>query len=254
MPTISEPKQERQAFPVSFMVITCDDDKERLQGLINTIPQGAELCILYNQRGESESLSEVEVIDNGAHTVRLRRWTYVGDFHFAQARNLCDELATNEWLMWVDSDDRLSACQHELIRTFATQCPAGYGGAWAGVCSYETSWDGIARGKITSAYQLRFYRKSVGAKWEGRVHEQIHTAIQQRGFQTAETSVIVIHTGYMGSVDDRERKLQRNFDLLTKQVAEGTSSETLTQFYKEALMDTSTALYQLKSLRKNNHG
>lgn len=250
MPEIVDLKPEIvKVFPVSFMVITCDADAPHLNKMLATLPHGAEVCILHNKKGEVETLSEVEVISNGAHTIKLRRWVYVGDFHFAQARNLCDELASNDWCMWIDTDDRLAACQHELIESFATNCPAGYGGAWCGVASYEPSWDGMTKGRVTSAYQLRFYRKSVGATWEGRVHEQIHTSIQQNGYATSETSVIVIHTGYMGSVEDRRKKLTRNFDLLTKQVAEGATSPTLTQFYTDALLDTSTALYQLNQLQ-----
>jgi hypothetical protein len=235
-----------ETFPVSFCVITCDADAPHFNAMMATLPPNAEVCILHNQRGEAEDLSEMEVTQHGNRTVRLRRWTYVGDFHFAQARNLCDEMATNDWCMWVDTDDRLNACQHEVIRRFAIECPAGYGGAWGGVASYESSFDG-GRGKVTGAYQLRFYRKSVGAKWEGRVHEQIHPAIQAKGYQTADTSVMVLHMGYMGTPEQKVAKLRRNFDLLTKQVSEGASTPFLRSFFVDALQDTSAALVQLRN-------
>jgi len=237
-----------ETFPVSFMLITHDMDAKLLQGFMDTMPKGAEVCILHNSKGEEESLSEVEVTQHGTLTIRLRRWVYVGDFHFAQARNLCDELATNEWCMWLDTDDRLMHCQHSLLRKFATECPAGYGGAWAGVCSYEPSFEPGGKGRITSAYQLRLYRKSVGARWEGRVHEQIHSSIQGKGYNTAETSVIINHVGYMGSNESRIAKLRRNFDLLTKQVAEGASSPFLQEFFEDALQDTGRALLDYKRI------
>jgi len=125
MPRIEPAKQEEvktvETFPVSFMVITCDQDSALMQGLLDTLPRGSEVCILHNAKGTEESLSEMEVTQLGHITLRLRRWVYVGDFHFAQARNLCDEMSTQEWCMWLDTDDRLMHCQHSLLRKFATE-------------------------------------------------------------------------------------------------------------------------------------
>lgn len=252
MPEIVPPQPPQvERFPISFCVITCDADAGHLNAMLSTLPRGAEVCILHNKQGNEESLSEMEVTQHGTITVMLRRWTYVGDFHFAQARNLCDEMATNDWVMWVDTDDRLNACQHELMRSFATKCGPGYGGAWAGVASYENSFDGHTKGRVTGAYQLRFYRKSIGARWEGRVHEQIHPAIQQLGYATSETSVMVLHTGYVGTPEQKIAKLERNFKLLTKQVAEGASSPFLQEFFEGALKDTAAQLLTVQQLRGN---
>ena len=256
MPRIEaqQPTPQAETFPVSFVVITHEADAPMMQGLLNTLPANAEVCILTNRQtkdGEEPTLSEVEVKQVGTLTLRLQHWVYAGSFHFAEARNLCDQLATNEWRMWIDTDDRLAHCQHELLRRFATTCPAGYGAAWCGVASYEPSWDGMAQGKITSAYQIRLYRGSIGARWEGRVHEQIYPHIQQLGFNASETSIIVIHTGYMGSVEQREAKLRRNFDLLTKQVVEGATTQHLTNFFESALQDTASALRELDIIKRN---
>lgn len=248
-PTTTSTQVEK--FPVSFCLITCDADAKHLNPMLSTLPRGSEVCILHNAQGEVESLSEVEVTQHGTITVMLRRWVYVGDFHFGQARNLCDEMATNDWCMWIDTDDRLNACQHEVIRQFAIKCPAGYGGAWAGVASYENSFDGISKGKVTGAYQLRFYRKSTGARWEGRVHEQIHPAIQHLGFNTSETSVMVLHMGYVGTPEQKVAKLERNLRLLTKQVVEGASTPHLQSFFEEALRDTAAQLQLVNNLRGN---
>jgi hypothetical protein len=60
MPRIEPTPVETKAvdkFPCSFMLITHDMDAKLLQGFMDTMPKGAEVCILHNAKGEEESLS-----------------------------------------------------------------------------------------------------------------------------------------------------------------------------------------------------
>lgn len=242
--------ESNQVFPVTFCVITNNEDADLLTGLLNTLPSGSEVCILTNMPGKEESLSETETMTIGSHTVHNRKWIYTGPFHFGKARNLSHEMATNDWIMWVDSDDRLAHCQHEVIRKLALTAKPGTGGAWAGVTSYEpaSTTNPNDYGRQTSAYQLRFYRRSTGAEWEGRIHEQIHPAIQRQGWGTVATAVCVIHTGYNASLKDRIRKMQRNVDLLNVQLAECPKDYELRPFYEQALYHSLNQLYAMREV------
>lgn len=245
-----EPVETAELFPVSFCIITNNEDADQLTALMNTLPSGSEVCILTNAPGKEESLSEVETLHIGSHTVRNRKWVYVGPFHFGQARNLAHEMATNDWMMWIDSDDRLAHCQHEAIRKLATQTKPGTGGAWAGVTSYEPASTASPNdyGRQTAAYQLRFYRKSTGAVWEGRIHEQIHPSIQRNGWGTVATAVCVIHTGYNASLAKRITKMERNVDLLNVQLAECPKDYELRPFYEQALYHSLNQLYAMREV------
>lgn len=247
-PQQGAPEQTQELFPVSFVVITRNEDLQHLARMMETLPQHCEVSILSNMQGQEESLSEMEVVQQGTRTIRNRKWIYTGDFHFGHARNLADEMATNDWRFWIDSDDRLAHCQHERIARVAKQAPPGIGGAFAGVVSYEPDYKGVTLNKmggVTSAYQLRMYRGSTGAKWIGRVHEQIFPNIQKGGWGSQPTSIIVIHEGYNASLEARLAKMERNVELLLMEVHEN-QDEGLRSFYANNLRDSMNAMTEMQ--------
>lgn len=240
--------QEVKAFPVSFVVITRNEDLEHLARMIETLPQHCEICVLSNMQGDKDGVTEMEVVQQGTRTIRNRKWIYTGNFHFGHARNLADEMATNDWRFWIDSDDRLAHCQHQKIARVAETAPPGTGGAFAGVVSYEPDYKGETHnnmGGVTSAYQLRMYRGSCGAKWTGRVHEQIYPNLQRLGWGAMPTSVIVLHEGYNAPLAARLAKMERNVELLLLEVHEN-QDEGLRSFYANALRDSMNAMAEMQ--------
>ena len=247
---------ESATFPVSFVVITRNEDLKHLQQMINTLPPDCEVCILSNMQGKEDSLSEIETINVGTRILINRKWIYTGDFDFAKARNLADEMASNDWRFWIDSDDRLAHCQHEQIRRVADTFPAGIAGAFAGVVSYEPDWRGETHahiGSVTSAYQLRMYRGSAGAKWRGRIHEQIYPELQRLGWGARPTAIIVIHEGYNAPLHKRLEKLERNVELLIQEVANN-EDDAMRSFYASYLRDAMRVMseMQLKLKEREN--
>lgn len=242
-------------FPVSFVVITRNEDLQHLSKMLETLPEHCEVCILSNMAGEQESIGDVEVLQQGTRTIRNRKWIYSGAFHFGDARNLADEMATNDWRFWIDSDDRLVHCQHEAIRRIAENAPPGFGGAFAGVASYEPDYANKTHkglGTITSDYQLRMYRGACSAKWSGRVHEQIYPNLQALGWGCLPTSIIVIHEGYNASLEKRLEKMERNVELLLMEVNEN-QDEGLRSFYANSLRDSMLAMTEMQlQLKQGN--
>lgn len=241
-------EQLQQTFPVSFVVITRNEDFNHLVAMMNTLPEHCEVCVLSNMLGSEESLSEIETVMMGTRTVHNRKWIYTDVFDFGKARNLADEMATNDWRFWIDSDDRLAHCQHESIRRVATTFPAGIAGAFCGVVSYEPDWKGdtpLQIGSVTSAYQLRMYRGSAGAKWSGRIHEQIFPDLQRLGWGARPTSIIVLHEGYNASLEKRLEKAERNVELLIREVNENTDPE-MRSFYASYLRDAMQVMSEMQ--------
>jgi glycosyltransferase involved in cell wall biosynthesis len=251
---MSEPEEPTidKRYPVSFVVITCNEDLQHLAAMVETLPEYCEVCILSNMQGTEESLSEVETLQQGTRTIHNRKWIYTGVFHFGQARNYADEMATNDWRFWIDSDDRLASCHHKTILRVAKQAPPGIGGAFAGVASYEPDYSNkthLGFGIISSDYQLRMYRGSCGAKWSGRIHEQIYPDLKRLGWGSLPTNVIVIHEGYNASLEKRLEKMERNVELLLIEVNEN-QDDGLRSFYANSLRDSMNAMTEMQSQLK----
>lgn len=221
---------------ISFVVISRAEDKTQLLHMLQTLPQGSEVCILWNQKGKKEKLGPVEECEQDGLNIRQRMWTYEGDFCFATARNHSQEMATNDWCFWIDSDDRLLPFQHHLILQIPEAIEAGYGAIYCG-CTYPQPEFASNGGGMSYAAQrqCRIYRKSAGAKWYGRVHEQVLPSIIANGYQVKHSPIMVYHEGYNTTMEVLYRKALRNVQGLTKQCAEMSTDSPQYGFFEQML-------------------
>ena len=227
---------ERDAFPVAFCVIaTKKDFAEHAMFMMRSLPEDAQVCILMNEEGTEESLSELKVQDCPKRTIRSKTWTYAPKtFSFAKARNLCHELATKEWVFWLDCDEVIAHVQHDGIKQATAIHGGGVGGFIAGQASMSVfdKLFGATEAAYNNIAQLRMYRTNCGFEWEGHAHEQIVPSIRKRGYTIVESTITVIHNGYSGEADVLHKKLQRNTSLIGRWLYENEGHE-LQNFYRE---------------------
>ena len=225
-------------FPCSFVVIASERDMmEHMQGMLRTLPPNAEVCVLVNGEGDEESLTDELVQTTGTMVMRSRRWTYKrGEFSFAKARNLAHEMATHDWVFWIDCDERLPEFQHHGIRE-ACNFGGGIGGIMAGQASLSTvrihlGQDNEGIGDYVNIRQLRMYRRSTGALWVGHCHEQIYPSIVKAGYTVKASTITIVHNGYSGDAASISAKIRRNVALLCRTCHElGMNHEQAPFFY-----------------------
>jgi len=247
---------EAGSFPVSFCIIaTVEEFRLRGQGLLRTLPIDAEVNVLLNSEGAEESLSEITNLSDYPY-LRTRTWAYTKDnFSFADARNHASDMATHDWVMWVDCDERLNPAQHADIRNLAEVLPKGFGGIMAMQVSLQTfqeHFEGHAdpRGQYGAIGQCRLYRRSTGARWFGRCHEQIADMIEHEGYRLLPTDITITHSGYIVTREELIKKLERNSNLLLRQTFEMGSEHPMYQAYCEFLTRDMSGWLQL--LTKEN--
>jgi hypothetical protein len=235
------PEQEQEvtsevdAFPVSFCVIATQDDfKENAMNMIRSLPANAQICVLFNQAGDEEHLSDVTVKTSNGRTLRSQMWTYKHDqFSFAKARNLSGALATKEWIFWIDCDEVLAQAQHDGIKE-ATTVGAGVGGFMCGQAShsmYEKLLNTGQSGYINTG-QCRLYRNRQEMEWIGHAHEQIVPSIRNAGFSIIDSTITVIHNGYSVDQEKLVKKLERNTSLIGRWLHENGSSHDMFKFFR----------------------
>lgn len=139
-------------------------------------------------------VDEIVVVDTGSEdtTVEVAKsyGARVGFFEwcddFSAARNASLQMATGDWIMWLDADDILPPESHGPIR----QRVEG-----ARDRGYFFVLDDQGYEQI-SCLQLRLFPNRSGVQFEMPVHEQVAPSLTRLGLDLVQSEIRVQHTGY----------------------------------------------------------
>lgn len=236
-----EAQLKQDAHKISFIVITQASDSDKLERMLKSLPKRVEVCIVVTEKSDRDFFEIDGEFINDERIYRLATWQYK-QFSFATARNHSLSLATNDWCIWIDSDDLLLEHQHEDILAIQ-KLPIGIGGVQFGCFGYHAPWETFEGGQYYAATHLRAFRKSSGVQFRGIVHEQIQPQIEAVELKIITSQILVLHTGYATNKAELNARLQRNLSLLKLQVA---TSDYLQGYYEAQLAKTITTIHELK--------
>ena len=174
-----------------------------------------------------EVVDEIVVVDTGSTDravaiaesfgARLGHFKWCDDF--AAARNHAIGLATSDYLIWFDADDRLDAANQDRLRALkaklAPQRDTVYMLKLMNQINEEDQ-DAFP----TVSYQARLFPRTPGLLFEGRIHEQILPAAYRLKLKTESADTLITHTGYHGQ-QERLEKGKRNLALLLEELKDG---------------------------------
>lgn len=164
--------------------------------------------------------AEIVVLDTGstdatvaiaeAHGAIVRRFAWTGSF--SDARNEVLGHATGDWIFILDADhEATETCRTRVLDVLAkTKADAIY------APQLNVHEDGLT----TPFHALHFVRNGKGYRYRGRVHEEIETAVCERGGTIEDADLPVLHHGYTREEDARKGRRARNLVLLREAVAE----------------------------------
>lgn len=161
-------------------------------------------------RSVQGAVDEIVIVDTGSTDgtmdiarrfgAKIREVPWQDDF--AAARNASLEMATCDWILVLDADERLAEHSIEELRRMSFDpLPQAF------VCS--------VRGNESTAASpvLRFFRNTPSIRYKGRLHEQPGPLDRDRVFNSA---VTILHRGYAPDVVKARDKIQRNLHLALK--------------------------------------
>ncbi|MBT6627291.1 MAG: glycosyltransferase, partial [Gemmatimonadetes bacterium] len=139
-------------------------------------------------------VDEIVIIDTGSTdgTVDIARsyGAVLGTFEwcddFSAARNQSLQLATGDWIMWLDADDLLPVEFHQPIRRLV---------AGSRDRSYFFVLDDQGYESV-SCLQMRLFPNLEGIRFEMPIHEQVTPSLGRLGIDMQPTDIRVVHTGY----------------------------------------------------------
>ncbi len=172
-------------------------------------------------------VDEMIVVDTGStdRTPELCRergaavhhWAWREDF--AAARNESLRYATGDWIFWMDSDDTIPPdCGPKLRALADAEHPPELLGFVMQVHCPASPADGPQ--DVTIVDHIKLFRNRPDLRFEHRIHEQILPAIRRAGGDVRFTEIFVVHSGSDQTAEGRARKLERDFRLLTLDLAE----------------------------------
>lgn len=159
---------------------------------------------------------EIVVIDTGSvddtpdiarrYGARLAHRTWTGSF--AEARNAALDLATGEWILYIDADERLAPTDRATVRAVLEGAP-------------EIAFRLLLQPEegMTPYREYRLWRNDPRIRFEGVMHEKvvpsIHAVAEADDRPIGQCDLLLRHIGYHG---DQTAKHRRNLALLRRQL------------------------------------
>nr|WP_238177706.1 glycosyltransferase [Paenibacillus contaminans] len=136
---------------------------------------------------------------------------------FAAARNAGIELATGEWILWLDADEELTDVDRQSVRDTLALSKSSLLTLHT-IHFYEKTADPFLAYHVA---QIRLFRRACGFRFEGTVHETLNVtdlyAPDEREGITGTLPLKLYHYGYMRSDELSAAKHERNTRILNRE-------------------------------------
>ncbi|MGB0113827.1 MAG: glycosyltransferase family 2 protein [Ilumatobacteraceae bacterium] len=191
--------------PLLSAAIIVKDEAEFLATCLASIADVCDELVVVDTGSTDDS---VEVARSFGAVQAVRPW----DDDFAAARNAALDLATGQWILYIDADEQLDRCDPAALRA-----------------ELSAATDAVAlrvwfrTRPIWSPYrEFRLWRHRPDIRFVGRIHEtmvaDIRRVAEEDGMAIADTDLFrLTHYGYEG---DQTAKHRRNLPLLEQRVVE----------------------------------
>jgi tetratricopeptide (TPR) repeat protein len=204
-------------------------------GLVPTPTVGVKLSACLIVRDEEDHLErclrslrgvvdEIVVVDTGSQDasklIAERHDAVISDFvwcdDFSAARNAALELATGNWILWIDADEELvpeslAAIHRAIVRP-------QFGGFDIEIVNFT---ENRSQGEQFRHCPTRLFQKLAGVRFTGRIHEQITPSLVELSLPWARLEgARLLHYGYMPGDMEKKSKLDRTISMLEREVSE----------------------------------
>ena len=154
------------------------------------------------------SVDEIIIVDTGStdltetiaekYTDKCYRFRFESDF--SSARNYSISLATGDWILSLDADERIDEANLKIIKEYINSCDNNVAGIR--ITKYNFFKDGgwyISSG-------LKLFRNNNNIKYEGEVGESVSASIKKMGLKIENINAYINHIGHSKSFESRHKK------------------------------------------------
>ena len=172
------PQKDLGRQTLSLCMIVRDEEK-RLGRCLDSVKNLADEIVIVDTGSRDKTVEVAQKYD-----AKIGYFEWCDDF--AAARNKSIELASSDWILWLDADDILPEESHKPIRNAIDQDKNQ---------AYFFILDDRGYEEV-SCLQLRLFPNLPGVHFQMPVHEQVSPSLESLGLQMIQTEIRVQHTGY----------------------------------------------------------
>ena len=189
------------------------------------------------------AVDEIIVIDTGSHdnTCEIARdfgaqvENYAWDSNYSAARNCSLEMATGDWILFLDADEELAPESAQILRRLVEDDQ--FDGYFLRIENYLGNENSR---EMSPDLVFRLFRNRPAYRFRGAIHEQIVEVIledKSARLGIAENFVIR-HYGYLDSQIEKKDKKNRNLTMIAEQVKNSPHDQLLRYHYGMELYRT----------------
>lgn len=191
--------------PISICIIAKNEEKNMEQFLTHIVEhtKGYPVEILVADTGSVDATKEIV----SRFPVKLLNFKWVNDF--AAARNFTLQQASYDWILVLDCDEYVTELQIDALQLFIQKHPRSVGMLTRRNHYALNGADSIYTDEVERFFNRNFFH------YEAIIHEQVR-ALDGSAFERVAIPITVEHHGYTGTVEELQRKVERNNTLLLK--------------------------------------
>jgi glycosyltransferase involved in cell wall biosynthesis len=189
---------------ISVCMIVRNEERHILRSLHSTLPIAAEYCIV--DTGSKDSTCELIKSFARSSPVPVRLVSIPWPDDFSAARNHSMNLASGDWIFWIDADEELIGAE-QIRRAVESEWYEAFA-----IRQHNLIFD---RGVTQVEIPLRLFRHGRGYRFFGCIHEHPEVALNESIEPWVPLAgADILHTGYLTEAGRLKKCLQRNLALL----------------------------------------
>lgn len=197
------------------------DEEANLARCLNSVRGAVDEIVVVDTGSTDRTRAVAELA--GAKVIS-RKW----QDDFSAARNASLELATGDWILFLDADEELAPGSADVLRRVITDECEGY---FMKVVNFIGAADNI---ETVPDLVFRMFRNKPEYRFRGAIHEQIVDVILEKNkqaiFKVAE-GIVIRHYGYLQQHIIAKDKINRNLSIITRECANDPDNKTLRYHY-----------------------
>lgn len=163
-------------------------------------------------------VDEMVIVDTGSRdrTVEIAEargaqvHTFAWTDDFSEARNEALKHCTGDWVLWLDADEALEPSSVGPLREAMVR--PQFGSFLMQVVNFMSEG---STNDVFTHHPCRLFRRIPGARFSGKIHEQVLPSIAEAGMLSANLAgARILHYGYAAGTMDEKKKLDRTMRLV----------------------------------------